>query len=116
MQACDGKDAIRVAASYDGVIHLLVTDVVMPHISGNDLASYFGKARPESRVLYISGYSGPTLLQHGLDGYDTLFLEKPFTLRDLSAKIRQALSAPSHQPAKKTCTSGFGSDVTSSPV
>ncbi|HEX6503563.1 MAG TPA: ATP-binding protein [Terriglobales bacterium] len=100
LQACDGEDAVRVTGAYDGVIHLLVTDVVMPHMSGNDLAAYFWKQRPETRVLYVSGYSSPTLVQHGIGGHDTLFLEKPFTLKELSAKIRQALSAPSHAPAE----------------
>jgi two-component system, cell cycle sensor histidine kinase and response regulator CckA len=105
LQACDGQDAVRVAGSYDGVIHLLVTDVIMPHMSGNDLAAYFWKQRPETRVLYVSGYSNPTLVQHGIGGHDTVFLEKPFTLKELSAKIRQALSAPSHAPAESPSVS-----------
>lgn len=100
LQACDGQNAIEVASVYDGVIHLLVTDVVMPRMSGNDLAAYFWKARPETRVLYVSGYSSPTLLQHGIDGHGTIFLEKPFTLQELTAKIRQALTVPSHAPAE----------------
>lgn len=100
LQACDGQNAIEVASAYDGVIHLLVTDVVMPRMSGNDLAAYFWKARPETRVLYVSGYSSPTLLQHGIGAHDTIFLEKPFTLKELTAKIRQALTVPSHAPAE----------------
>jgi FixJ family two-component response regulator len=64
----------------------------MPGMSGNDLAACLCKRRPETRILYISGYSGPTLLQHGVDGRETMFLEKPFTLKQMSAKIRQALS------------------------
>jgi signal transduction histidine kinase/ActR/RegA family two-component response regulator len=104
LQACDGQDAVTVASAYDGAIHLLVTDVVMPRMSGNELAAYFWKQRPETRVLYLSGYSTPTLLQHGIGGHDTLFLEKPFTLKELSAKIRQALSVPSHAPAESACT------------
>ncbi len=98
LQACDGQDAMRVASAYDGVIHLLVTDVIMPHINGNDLAAFFWKERPEAHVLYISGYSNPTLVEHGIGGHDTIFLEKPFTLKELAAKIRQALSVPSHAP------------------
>jgi two-component system, cell cycle sensor histidine kinase and response regulator CckA len=98
LQACDGQDAVRVAGSYDAVIHLLVTDVIMPKMSGNDLAAYFWKERPETRVLYISGYSGPTLLQHGIGAHNGVLLEKPFTLKEMSAKIRQALSTASHAP------------------
>jgi CheY-like chemotaxis protein len=104
LQACDGQNAIEVASAYDGVIHLLVTDVVMPRMSGNDLAAYFWKARPETRVLYVSGYSSPTLLQHGIGAHDTIFLEKPFTLKELAAKIRQALTVPSHAPAEGIST------------
>jgi CheY-like chemotaxis protein len=100
LQACDGQDAIAVAGAYDSMIHLLVTDVVMPRMSGNELAAYFGRERPETRVLYVSGYSSPTLLQHGIGGHDIIFLEKPFTLKELSAKIRQALSVPSRAPAE----------------
>jgi nitrogen-specific signal transduction histidine kinase/CheY-like chemotaxis protein len=112
LQACDGQDAMGVARAYDGVIHLLVTDVVMPRMSGNDLAAYFWKARPETHVLYVSGYSSPTLLQHGIGGHDTIFLEKPFTLKELSAKIRQALSAPSHAPAEDGCrAAAFSGDL-----
>lgn len=98
LQACDGQDAVRVAAAYDGVIHLLVTDVIMPHMGGTELATYFWKERPETRVLYVSGYSSPTLVQHGIAGNETIFLEKPFTLKQLAGKVRQALSAPSHAP------------------
>ena len=116
LQAPNGQDAVRVAGAYDGVIHLLVTDVVMPQMSGNDLAAYFWKQRPETRVLYISGYSNPTLVQHGLTGHGTIFLEKPFTLKELSAKIRQALSTPSHVPAGSALNSDIGSGVSSAPV
>ena len=99
LQAVDGKDAMAVAQGYEGVIHLLVTDVVMPHISGHDLAAHFWKNRSETRVLYLSGYPQPTLSLHGITGHDPLFLEKPFTLKILAAKIRQALSAPSRAQA-----------------
>ena len=115
LQASDGQDAVVVAGAYDGVIHLLVTDVVMPRMSGNDLAAYFWKQRPETRVLYVSGYSSPTLLQHGVGGHDTIFLEKPFTLKELSAKIRQALTAPSHAPAETPSSCG-GIQTTAPPV
>jgi DNA-binding NtrC family response regulator len=105
LQACDGEDAVSVADAYDGAIHLLVTDVVMPRMSGHDLAGYFAKNRPETRVLYVSGYSSPTLLQHGISGHDAIFLEKPFTLKELSAKIRHALTVPSHVAGENECSS-----------
>ncbi len=100
LQAVDGQDAIRVSQAYDAVIHLLVTDVVMPKMSGNDLAAYFWKERPETRVLYLSGYASATLMQHGITDHELMFLEKPFTLKTLGAKIRQALSLSSHAPTE----------------
>jgi CheY-like chemotaxis protein len=100
LQAVDGHDAIRVAQAYDGIIHLLATDVVMPHMSGNELAARFWQDRPETRVLYLSGYPEPVLMHHGITEREPMFLEKPFTLKTLAAKVRQALSLPSHAPAQ----------------
>jgi len=94
LEARDGSEAISIANTYAGPIHLLVTDVVMPHFSGSQVAQHVGANRPEMRVLYVSGYAAPTLLQHGVHTGETMFLQKPFTLKTLGCKIRQALTAP----------------------
>jgi two-component system cell cycle sensor histidine kinase/response regulator CckA len=60
LQAKDGLDALSVAKSYGSTIHLAVTDVVMPHMSGGELAKELGTLRPETRVLFVSGYAGQT--------------------------------------------------------
>jgi PAS domain S-box-containing protein len=96
LQARDGHDALQIARAHDSLIHLVVTDVVMPHMNGNQLAEELSRERPELRVLYLSGYASPGLLQRGVSGSETMFLEKPFTLKMLAAKVRQALSAPRH--------------------
>ena len=92
LEARDGGDAILVANGYQGTIDLMITDVVMPHFSGSDVAQRLARNRPHMKVLYVSGYATPTLLQHGVHTGEAMFLQKPFTLRTLGLKIRQALS------------------------
>jgi CheY-like chemotaxis protein len=94
LEARGGREAISVAKNYNGTIHLVVTDVVMPHMGGGQAALELCTQRPELKVLYVSGYANPTLLQHGVSDLEPMFLQKPFTLRELARKIRQALSMP----------------------
>jgi two-component system, cell cycle sensor histidine kinase and response regulator CckA len=94
LEARDGREAISVAKNYNRTIHLMVTDVVMPHMGGGQAALELCTQRPELKVLYVSGYANPTLLQHGVSDLEPMFLQKPFTLRELARKIRQALSMP----------------------
>ncbi len=112
LEARDGMDAIRVASSYQGPIHLLVTDVVMPHFSGSQVAQQLAPGRPEMRVLYGSGYASPTLLRHGVHAGQTMFLQKPFTLKMLAWKIRQELTvSTAPQPhAVETSQSNLSGD------
>jgi two-component system, cell cycle sensor histidine kinase and response regulator CckA len=95
VEARNGQHAIDVASHYDGTIHLMITDVVMPQMGGGPAALEISLRRPALKVLYISGYANPTLLHHGVCDGEPLFLQKPFTLRTLAQKIRQALSMPS---------------------
>jgi PAS domain S-box-containing protein len=92
LEARDGKDAILVAHAHKGTIHLLVTDVVMPHLSGSQVAEQLSRERPDLKVLYVSGYASPMLLQHGITGCEAMLLQKPFTLKMLAWKVREALS------------------------
>ena len=66
--ATDGRMALSLAEKYKGTIHLLVTDVVMPHISGREMADRLRRLRPELRVLYISGHTDDAVLRHGILG------------------------------------------------
>jgi two-component system, cell cycle sensor histidine kinase and response regulator CckA len=92
--AADGEEALRAARNHGGPIHLLVTDVVMPRMGGATLAQRLETLRPETRVLYISGYTDDALAHRGVIGTDVAFLEKPFTPDSLLRKIRETLDAP----------------------
>jgi two-component system, cell cycle sensor histidine kinase and response regulator CckA len=90
----DPADAIRMAASHKGPLPLLITDVVMPGFSGRILAERLAAARPETKVLYTSGYADDEVAQDGLAGTDCAFLEKPFTRDALIRKVREILDQP----------------------
>ena len=89
------EQALDACRSYPGTIHLLLTDVVMPHKSGRELAIEATALRPEMRVQYMSGYSGTEVAAHGLlePGSD-LLLQKPFGSSELTSAIRAALEGP----------------------
>jgi len=97
LEAKDGLDALAVARSHGSPIHLTVTDVVMPNMSGGQLAKELARLRPEARLLFVSGYAGKTVLDHKVFDLETNFLQKPYTLKQLSAEIRQALNRGASQ-------------------
>jgi YesN/AraC family two-component response regulator len=78
---------------HTGTIHLLLTDVVMPMLSGRQLAQRLQPLRPDMRVLYMSGYTDDAILQHGVSHEGFAFLRKPITPRALSQKVREVLDA-----------------------
>jgi PAS domain S-box-containing protein len=92
LEASDGSQALRVAASHPGPIHLLITDVVMPHLSGPELARKLSSERTALKVLFISGYTDDTVFRHGVLEGGVAFLQKPFNLKALAQKIREILS------------------------
>jgi len=92
LEARDGLDAVSVAKNHGAIIHLAITDVVMPRMSGGELARELLKVRPEMKILFVSGYAGKTVLDHQVFDLETNFLQKPFTLKELSGKIREALN------------------------
>jgi CheY-like chemotaxis protein len=91
LATADGQEALEVAARFEGPIELLVTDVVMPNLSGPDLWRELGQLRPELRVLYISGYPDEELGHHGVLTEGIHFLPKPFKVEQLAEKVREAL-------------------------
>lgn len=103
LEAKDGMDAVSVAQQYKSTIHLVVTDVVMPNMSGGELAKVLGKDRPGLKILFVSGYAGETILNHKVIDLQTNFLQKPYSLKQLSIKIRAALQSgnPAPEPAAR---------------
>ncbi|OGV41228.1 MAG: hypothetical protein A2X48_18580 [Lentisphaerae bacterium GWF2_49_21] len=84
--------AIKLAAEYTGGIHLLMTDVVMPEMSGRDLRDKIMAARPGIKCLFMSGYTASVMSKNGILDEGINFLQKPFTAIDLSTKLREALA------------------------
>jgi two-component system cell cycle sensor histidine kinase/response regulator CckA len=93
LEARNGSEALEIATTHTGPIHLMVTDVVMPHMSGRELAQRLAAVRPETRVLFMSGYTDDAIVRHGVLEEGTAFLSKPFTPDSLSTKVREVLNA-----------------------
>jgi DNA-binding NtrC family response regulator len=93
LQAKDGLDAIAVSKNHGSTIHLVVTDVVMPHMSGGQLAKELETLSPETRVMFVSGYTGQTVVDHKVVDVESNFLQKPFTLKQLARKARMVLDS-----------------------
>ena len=91
LQAKDGSEALSVAGNHQGRIHIAITDVVMPHMSGGELAKELEIRHSEARILFVSGYAGQTVLDHKVVDVENNFLQKPFTLRQLATKVRGVL-------------------------
>jgi two-component system cell cycle sensor histidine kinase/response regulator CckA len=91
LEARNGLDALSVSKSHASKIHIAVTDVVMPHMSGGQLAKELETLRPDTKLFFVSGYAGQTVLDHKVVDVENNFLQKPFTLKQLAGKIRTAL-------------------------
>jgi len=92
--ASNPTEAAQVCERYEGPIHLLLTDVVMPTMSGPQLAEHVAFLRPGLKVLYISGYTDNAIVPHGILEEGVQFLQKPFTRDSLTRKVREVLDAP----------------------
>jgi two-component system cell cycle sensor histidine kinase/response regulator CckA len=98
LEATDGRDALRTVEGESGRIDLLVSDVVMPHLSGRALAERVALLRPDCRVLFLSGYTDDAVVVHGVSDAEFAFLQKPFTPSALAQKVRRVLTAAPRQP------------------
>jgi CheY-like chemotaxis protein len=94
LDARNGAEAIALSERHQGTIHLLVTDVVMPQMSGPEVARRVAMARPDTRVLYLSGYTDDSTFRHGIQEERRAFLQKPIMPESLALKVREVLDAP----------------------
>lgn len=92
LEARQGEEALVLSELHEGPIHLLLTDVVMPEMSGRQLAQNLELLRPDMQVLYMSGYTDDTVLRYGVQEDRVPFLQKPFTPNGLVAKVHQVLN------------------------
>jgi PAS domain S-box-containing protein len=94
LEAANGLDALHIAEeNHTTPIQLLITDVIMPHMGGKDLAEQLRTVRPDTKVLYMSGYTDDALTHHGVLESGVALLEKPFTPTRLAYKVREVLDA-----------------------
>jgi CheY-like chemotaxis protein len=100
--ARDGLEALSVAGDFDGIIHLLVTDVIMPHMNGHELASKLSSLRPDMKILYVSGYSDNDIGDHGVLDPRFELLQKPFTPQTLARKIRDVIREGKYAYSEKS--------------
>jgi PAS domain S-box-containing protein len=94
LEARQGDEAVALCEQYAGTIHILVTDVVMPGMSGPQLAERLARLRPGMKVLYISGYTESAVIHRGILAVETAFLPKPFSPQALAWKVREVLDSP----------------------
>jgi CheY-like chemotaxis protein len=93
LDACDGASALELSARHAGPIHLLITDIVMPHMGGPELAHRLTQVRPETRVLYMSGYTDDAPGRRSAPPSGAAMIDKPFTMEGLARKVREVLEA-----------------------
>jgi CheY-like chemotaxis protein len=91
LSARDGREALALAGSHGGRLDLVVTDAVMPGMSGGELATRLAERYPGVRVLFMSGFTNDEVVRRGLVGADQRFVQKPWTPGGLAAAVRTAL-------------------------
>ena len=99
LTASSGPDALKLVSANEGTIDLMLTDVVMPGMSGRELADTLKQKLPELKVIFMSGYTDDSVVRHGVNHEKVAFLQKPFAPFDLLKKVREELDKHSNMPA-----------------
>jgi len=107
IEAADGAVAMQIAVAHEAVIHLLLTDVIMPGMNGRELAQRISEIRPNVKILYMSGYTENVIGHNGMLDAGVRLLQKPFNLRDLKSKVREVLDATPTPPEVAMSTQSF---------
>ncbi len=91
LAAGNGEEAILASGRHTGVIHALITDIIMPHMGGKELSEKIRALRPSAKVLFMSGYTDNTIGRHGVLDPGVSFIQKPFSPLALARKVRAML-------------------------
>ncbi len=97
LEAANGQEALRLTQAHNQEIHLLLTDVIMPHMDGKLLADRLKGIHPQIKVLFMSGYTGDTISHHGVLDSGVMFIQKPFSPATLARKVRDVLDLTNDQ-------------------
>jgi two-component system, cell cycle sensor histidine kinase and response regulator CckA len=93
LEAENGEEGLATAEAHESKIDLVITDVIMPGLGGREMAQRLAKTHPDTKVLYLSGYTEDAIVSDGTMEGGTAFLQKPFTLQNLSKKVREVLGS-----------------------
>ena len=91
LETSSPREALIICEKHEEPIQMMVTDVILPEMNGRELAKKITSLYPEIKVVYISGYTDDVIVHHGVLGEGINFLQKPFTVRDLTRKVREVL-------------------------
>lgn len=98
LSATNGGEALLICEKYTDKVHLVIADVVMPQMSGREIVTRLAKIHPEIKILFMSGYTENSIVQHGVLEQGVHFINKPFTSVDLTRKIREVLDSDASSP------------------
>jgi CheY-like chemotaxis protein len=116
LEAADGAAAMQIVVAHEGTIHLLLTDVIMPGMNGRELAQRILELRPQTKVLYMSGYTENVIGRNGTLDAGIRLLQKPFTLRDLKTIVREVLDSSAGETAMPIQTAHAPMDLQQLPL